>query len=127
MNASHDDAQRELEQRALRNVHDLARRLEKVDANARAKDRFIIAWVAGIAACIAAAVALVIWMTPDNKAEIESHRCELDAAVKIVDEMRADLKARDPALTKEDLERRVRVTNTDVKQEAKKRCAAGAK
>jgi hypothetical protein len=125
VNASDDDAQRALERHALRNVHSLARRLGYGDAIDRHGERFVLVSLAVVIVLVVGAVAIVLARPDPSRSDsvINRQRCELEAGIVVVDEMRADLKARQPHLTKADLERRVTVMHTDVKQEAARRCA----
>jgi hypothetical protein len=123
--APSEDAQRNLEQHALRNVSSLAQRLGYADALDRKQDKAV---VVGIGVAVAAVVIYIgtrMVLSPEDPRKIERQRCEIDKAVHIVDRLRAELKQASPNLTQQDLERRVRITHSDVKAEAKALCAGG--
>jgi hypothetical protein len=52
----------------------------------------------------------------------EQRRCTIEQQIRVVNEMRAFLKERNPSITQAELERRVTVTHKDVRQEAASRC-----
>ena len=122
MNAPRDDdAQRTLEQHALRNVRTLVDKLGYEDAVDRRKEKKIV-----IGLCIFAAVVaggLVAGYTAWKSGNKEVSRCEVDAAADVVYEWRREAKARDPSVTAEQLEKTISVVHANVKAEAAKRCA----
>jgi len=121
-----DDAQRTLERHALANAHSLARRLGYADAIDRYGDRFFLICVGIIVFFVVTAVAISMMSSRPDPRAIERQRCELDAAVHVVDEKRAREKASYPKLTQRDLENLVTVTDTDVEAEAARRCMDAA-
>ena len=122
MNAADDDAQSNLEQRALRNVHSLARRLGYADAIDRYGERFVLKWLAVAVFFVVSAAAIVLAIPDEDPHLVLSRRCRVEMAIQAVDKLRADLKEHQPGLTKAELERRVTVNHTDVKREAEMRC-----
>ena len=122
--ADDDDAQRKLEQRALRNVHSLASRLGYADAVDRYGEKVILKAIGGLVVVVVTGVAIALALPAEDPGARDKQSCRLTTGVVVVDEMRADLKARQPQLTKADLERRVTVMHKDVKQEASRRCEA---
>jgi hypothetical protein len=119
------DAQRNLEQHALRNVGSLAERLTNADALDRKQDKALLVGIGVAVAAVVIYIGTRMVLSPEDPTKIERHRCELDKAVHIVDRLRAELKQANPSLTQQDLEKRVRITHSDVKSEAKQLCAGG--
>jgi hypothetical protein len=122
-----DDAQRDMERRALLNVHTLAERLGASDKVDRRTEKAFAKWIGAIVALVILALGLQMLLIPSSQKDIETKRCEIDAAADVVMEMRRDLKARTPALTDVQLERLVVVTDTPVKSAAEARCRAAMK
>jgi hypothetical protein len=120
-----DDAQRMLEQHALRNVRSLAERLGYADAIDRKHDKAV---VIGIGVAVAAVVIYVgarMALTPEDPGKLARLRCEIEKSVVVVDRKRTLMKRDNPALSQQELEKRVAVTNSDVKAEATRLCAGG--
>ena len=117
-----DDAQRDFERRALLNVHTLAERLGASDKLDRRTEKQFAKWIAAIVGLVILALGVQMLMAPQDAKSLERKRCELDAAVDIVLEMRKELKAAKPELTEARLEQLVKVTDKDVKFEAAQRC-----
>ena len=117
------DAQRTLEQHALRNVHVLARRLGYTDALDRYGERFGLICIGVVVFLVVSAVAISILLSPEDPRALGVQRCRTATAVTVMWELRSELKAANPALTPARLEKLVRVTDTDVKREAAERCA----
>ncbi len=66
-----DDAQRDLERRALRNVRQLVEKLEQSDeVDARSQKRMLLAIIAG-AVLLALAIAIAIFLAGDRPAPIQ--------------------------------------------------------
>lgn len=118
-----DDAQRELERRALLNVHTLAERLGASDKLDRRTEKKFAKWIAAVVGLVILALGVHMLIAPEDSRKLEVKRCELDAAVDVVMEMRKEIKAAKPELTEARLEQLVKVTDKDVKQEASLRCA----
>jgi flagellar biosynthesis/type III secretory pathway M-ring protein FliF/YscJ len=118
-----DDAQRELERRALLNVHTLAERLGASDKLDRRTEKKFARWIGAVVALVILALVVHMLIAREAPGKLEAQRCELDAAVDVVMEMRKELKADKPELTEARLEQLVKVTDKDVKQEAHLRCA----
>jgi hypothetical protein len=121
-----DDAQRSLERRALLNVHTLAERLGASDKLDRRVEKTFAKWMGAAVGLVILALGAHMLMTPADPKGVEAKRCEIDAAVDVVMDMRKQMKAAKPELTDAQLERLVKVTDQDVKSEAALRCA-GAK
>jgi hypothetical protein len=122
-----DDAQRELERRALLNVHTLAERLGASDKLDRGTEKKFAKWIAAVVGLVILALGVHVLMRSDNPKQQELKRCELDAAVKIVWESRARLREQNPGISDRELETRVSVMHDDVKTEAAQRCATTPK
>jgi hypothetical protein len=122
-----DDTQRELERRALMNVHVLAERLGASDKLDRRAEKSFAKWIGAIVALVVLALGVHMLMSPADTGAIETKRCELDAAVDVVMQMRSEMRARKPELTDEQLERLVTVTDREVKSAAQARCMAAMK
>jgi len=120
-----DDAQRELERRALLNVHTLAERLGASDKLDRRTEKRFARWIAAVVGLVILALGVQMLMRPENSKLRELKRCELDAAVKIVWDRRARLREDDPGISDRELESRVSVMQDDVKAEAARQCARG--
>ncbi len=120
-----DDAQRELERRALLNVHTLAERLGASDKLDRRAEKKFAKWIAAVVGLVILALGVQVLMRPENSKLQELKRCELDAAVKIVWDRRARLRGEEPAISDRELETRVSVMHDDVKAEAARQCARG--
>jgi len=120
-----DDAQRELERRALLNVHTLAERLGASDKLDRRAEKKFAKWIAAVVGLVILALGVQVLMRPENSKLQELKRCELDAAVKIVWDRRARLRGEEPAISDRELETRVSVMHDDVKAEAARHCARG--
>ena len=120
-----DDAQRELERRALLNVHTLAERLGASDKLDRRTEKRFARWIAAVVGLVILALGVQMLMRPENSKLRELKRCELDAAVKIVWDRRARLREQDPGISDRELESRVSVMQDDVKAEAARQCARG--
>jgi len=119
------DAQRELERRALLNVHTLAERLGASDKLDRRTEKRFARWIAAVVGLVILALGVQMLMRPENSKLQELKRCELDAAVKIVWDRRARLREQDPGISDRELESRVSVMHDDVKAEAARQCARG--
>jgi hypothetical protein len=120
-----DDAQRELERRALLNVHTLAERLGASDKLDRRTEKRFAKWIAAVVGLVILALGVLMLTRPGDSKPQELRRCELDAAVKIVWERRARLREQDPGISERELEARVSVMHDDVKAEAARQCARG--
>ena len=120
-----DDAQRELERRALLNVHTLAERLGASDKLDRRAEKKFAKWIAAVVGLVILALGVQMLMRPQDSKLQELKRCELDAAVKIVWDRRARLRGEEPAISDRELETRVSVMHDDVKAEAARQCARG--
>jgi hypothetical protein len=117
-----DDAQRTLERHAVRNVASLAHRLGYSDALDRRKERMLVIGIA-VTAVVLISFFTVQVMTMPSPTDEARKRCQVDAAADIVFEWRRDIRAREPAISSEDLEKRVSVSHDDVKAAAATRCA----
>jgi uncharacterized membrane protein YgaE (UPF0421/DUF939 family) len=120
-----DDAQRELERRALLNVHTLAERLGASDKLDRRTEKRFARWIAAVVGLVVLALGVQMLVRPENSKLQELKRCELDAAVKIVWDRRARLREHNPGISDRELESRVSVVHDDVKAEAARQCARG--
>jgi hypothetical protein len=120
-----DDAQRELERRALLNVHTLAERLGASDKLDRRTEKRFARWIAAVVGLVIVALGVQMLMRPENSKLQEVKRCELDAAVKIVWDRRARLREQNPGISDRELESRVSVMHGDVKAEAARQCTQG--
>ena len=120
-----DDAQRELERRALLNVHTLAERLGASDKLDRRTENRFAKWIAAVVGLVILALAVHMLFTREAPKVQEVKRCELDAAVKIVWDRRARLREQNPGISDRELETRVSVMHDDVKAEASRKCAGG--
>lgn len=118
-----DDAQRELERRALLNVHTLAERLGASDKLDRRTEKRFAKWIAAVVGLVILALGAHMLLRPDNPQLQQLKRCELDEAVKIVWEKRARVREQIPGITDRELEARVSVMHENVKTEAAFRCA----
>jgi len=118
-----DDAQRELERRALLNVHTLAERLGASDKLDRSTEKKFARWIGAVVGLVILALVVHMLIAREEPGKLEAKRCELDAAVDVVMEMRRQLKADKPELTEARLEQLVKVTDTDVQPEAHQRCS----
>jgi hypothetical protein len=65
-----EDAQRELEQRALRNVRGLVEKIESSDELEARKQRKVLYWIVGTAIAIALVAAIAIATSSRNRKEI---------------------------------------------------------
>ena len=65
-----DDAQRELEQRALRNVRSLVDRIETSDELETRKQRKVLWWILGVVAILLVGIGLFIANRPFKATEI---------------------------------------------------------
>ena len=122
-----DDAQRELERRALLNVHTLAERLGASDKLDRRTEKKFAKWIAAVVVLVILALGTHMLMRPDDPQLQQLKRCELDQAVKIVWEKRARVREQNPGITDRELEARVSVMHENVKTEAAWRCATKPK
>jgi len=120
-----DDAQRELERRALLNVHTLAERLGASDKLDRRTEKRFARWIAAVVGLVILALGVQMLMRPGNSKLQELKRCERDAAVKIGWDRRARLREHNPGISDRELESRVSVMQDDVKAEAARQCARG--
>ena len=121
--AHSDDAQRTLEQHALRNVRSLAERLGYADAMDRKHDKAVII---GIGVAVAAVVIFLgarMILTKADPKQLERHRCQVEKSVQLVDRKRARLMQANPGITPQELVTRATVTDADVKDEAARLCA----
>jgi len=121
--AHSDDAQRTLEQHALRNVRSLAERLGYADAMDRKHDRAVIIGIGVVVAAVVVFLGARMILTKEDPKAIERLRCGIEKSVQIVDRKRALLKQVNPGITQYELETRVSVTSDDVKAEAARLCA----
>jgi hypothetical protein len=101
------EAQRELEQRALRNVSWLARKLGYQDALDRRQEKVLmIGMGVALVAIVAGLMVSASWKSSDDEASLVWQRCSVAARVKHVDDIRR-IAAKDPTLTKDQLEKLV--------------------
>ena len=123
MDPPRDDAQRSLEQHALRNVRSLYEKLARADQMDAHGERFVMRTMAIVVILVASGVAASMLFKPDERAAQERRRCEIDASSDVVYEWRREARARDPSVTSEYLEKTISVTHDNVKAEAARRCA----
>lgn len=121
-----DDTQRELERRALLNVHTLAERLGASDKLDRRTEKRFAKWIGAVVGLVILALGVHMLVGREDPKLQELRRCELDAAVKIVWERRAALRAANPGISDRELETRVSVTHDDVRTEAVRTCKQGS-
>lgn len=65
-----DDFQREMEQRALKNVRGLVDKIEKDDKLEAHKQRRVLYWIFGVAVVVAVLAGLFIAMRPNKATEV---------------------------------------------------------
>ena len=121
--AHSDDAQRTLEQHALRNVRSLAERLGYADAMDRKHDKAVIVGIGAVVAAVVVFLGARMVLNKEDPKQLERHRCQVEKSVQVVDRKRGLLKQANPAITQRELETRVAVTSDDVKDEAARLCA----
>jgi|KBSSwiStaDraftv2_1062776.scaffolds.fasta_scaffold228063_4 hypothetical protein len=121
--AHSDDAQRTLEQHALRNVRSLAERLGYADAMDRKHDRAVIIGIGVVVAAVVVFLGARMILTKEDPKQLERHRCQVEKSVQLVDRKRARLMQANPGITPQELVTRATVTDADVKDEAARLCA----
>ena len=121
--AHSDDAQRTLEQHALRNVRSLAERLGYADAISRKHDRAVLIGIVVVVAAVVIYLGARMALAPEDPNKLARHRCEVEKSIHLVDRKRALLKQGNPAITQQELVARATVTDGDVKAEAVRLCA----
>jgi len=121
--AHSDDAQRTLEQHALRNVRSLAERLGYADAMDRRHDKAVIIGIGVIVAAVVIFLGARMILTKEDPKQLERHRCQVEKSVQLVDRKRARLMQANPGITPQELLTGATVTDADVKDEAVRLCA----
>jgi hypothetical protein len=120
-----DEAQRALEQHALRNVRTLAERLENADVLDRRKEKaLVVAMGIGTVIALAAIAVSVTHLRPKPDDE-ERKRCELEVRVAAVWSLKKELLAKHPYMGEYELEQRVSAHFRDMKPVARIECAGG--
>jgi len=100
------DTQRELEQRALRNVSWLAAKLGYQDALDRRQERWLMVAIAGVLVVIVAALALSAMRRSSADADdLARKRCEVDARVEAIPAVRQQVAAEYASLPSGDRDR----------------------
>jgi hypothetical protein len=118
-----DDAQRALEQHALRNVHALAEKLGSKDHLDRRHEKKLVIGV-GIFAVALSGYFLARVMTAESAADVEARRrCELDVQVKEGWRLKDELLAQNPGMDAGEVSRRVNERYAQMKEVAEKACA----
>ena len=117
-----DDAQRTLEQHALRNVRSLAERLGYADAMDRRQDKAVVIGIGVVVAAVVIYLGARMAMAPVDPNQLARHRCEVEKSIHLVDRKRALLKQGNPGITEQELVTRATVTDGDVKAEAARLC-----
>jgi hypothetical protein len=118
-----DDAQRALEQHALRNVHALAEKLGSKDHLDRRHEKKLVIGV-GIFAVALIGYFVARVMTTESAADVEARRrCELDVQVKEGWRLKDELVAQNPGIDANEVSRRVNERYAQMKEVAEKACA----
>ena len=121
--AHSDDAQRTLEQHALRNVRSLAERLGYADAMDRRHDKAVIIGIGVIVAAVVIFLGARMILTKEDPKAVERLRCVIEKSVQLVDRKRARMMQVNPGITPQELVTGATVTDADVKDEAARLCA----
>jgi hypothetical protein len=118
-----DDAQRRLEQHALRNVRALAEKLGTQDHLERRHEKKLVIGV-GIFAVALIGYFVARVMTAESAADVEARRrCELDVQVKEGWRLKDQLVAEHPGMDAMEVSRRVNERYAQMKEVAEKACA----
>ena len=122
MDVDHD-TQRELEQRALRNVSWLAQKLGYADVIDARREKMMIAGI-GIAVVVVIAILVAVAMLRDTSgSDLERHRCEVDVRATMTNEVRAKVYKDNPDMSDRKREDMVDKTVHDM---AASKCAGGS-
>jgi hypothetical protein len=119
---SHEDHQREFQERALQNVRDLVEKLEGGHRFGWHVEKHLLLLFVVLAIAVVGFVGLAMVLGGTKEKDLERHRCEMERQVALVWEYKTKMKAEQPGLAPGQIDLEVNAKRDEMKAAAKKDC-----